>query len=344
MTDRPVFVHAGLAKTGTTTLQQSVFSKTPAVAYLGKNLVPEPVMEVNRRLTRLPEGRFDVDAAREVYARHLHDLPGVAVFSDEDLSVWKFLDPRVMGARLGEVFPDHGLIYVTRRPADWVVSQYFFRLWTWRPDTFDGLGPWLAAHMARLDVGSDVAEIRFTETLRRLSEAGGASQVLVLPYELMARDTPEFLGRIEAFMGLDGELRALAGPADDKPMKVRIAPTIANYIRTASLVGPERSRFLSLAEGFAQRADAEGKAAYQALRADPDATDQAWIEWLKGNERAMRRALARGDAELAEMLDLFEADVIPPVVAERIEAITREETAAMRSDFGVDLATHGYPA
>jgi hypothetical protein len=336
----PVFVHAGLAKTGTTTLQQEVFSKAPAIAYLGKTLVPALLDAARRQLTRVPARRFDADAARAAFDAYRAGREGVAVFSDEDLSVWKFLDPAVMGARLAAVFPDCRLILVARRPRDWVASQYAFRLSTWRPDTFDGVNAWLDKHLDRLEVGSDVAEIRFAETFRRLRDAAGGPPCLVLPYELMAADITAFLAEVEAFMGLGGQLRALAPAARQAPRKVRLDARMANFHRALGLVERDPGRFAGLARALSAHAVVADRRRFDALAGGTAVAD--WRDWLVRIEPRIRRALAEGDGAVEQALDLFEDEAIRPDLLARIEAVERHETAALREGFAVDLSPWGY--
>jgi hypothetical protein len=339
MASQPTFLHIGLAKTGTTTLQQDVFSKTPAVAYLGKNLVSEELDWARKQLTRAPEDRFDAAATRRVFEAARKTLPGVALFSDEDLSVWKFLRPETMGFRVAEVFDEPRLIFVTRRPRDWVVSQYFFRLSTWRPDTFAGLNPWLKSHLRHLDLGSDVAEVRFAETLRLFHQAAGAPRVLVLPYELMAQDIAGFLGRIAGFMDLDGDLPV---PAAEAPRKARMGERMASFIRSLGLLEQDRGRFLELARIYAARAIAEDRAAFETLAADSASGIEQWQAWMQRIEKRMRRALAASDEVLGRALDLYDDYALEREVALALDAIEAQETCAMAKGFGVDLTPWGY--
>lgn len=342
MATAPTFLHIGLAKTGTTTLQQDVFSKTPAVAYLGKNLVSDELDWARKQLTRAVEGQFDAVATRKAFEAGRAGRGGVALFSDEDLSVWKFLRPEAMGFRVAEVFDAPRLIYVTRRPRDWVLSQYFFRLSTWRPDTFAGPNPWLKAHMRHLDLGSDVAEVRFAETLKLFHQAAGAPPTLVLPYELMAADMTGFLARIEVFMGLKGELVALAPAASDAPRKARMGRRMASFIRSLSLQQSDRPRFLELARACAARAIVEDRQAFEALAADPASDAGAWQAWMQAIEKRMRRALAADDEALGAALDLYDDYELEPELLAGLDAIEAQETRAMARDFDVDLTPWGY--
>jgi hypothetical protein len=339
MSARPTFLHIGLAKTGTTTLQQDVFSKAPAIAYLGKNLVSEELDWARKQLTRAAEDRFDAAATRKAFETARSGHSGVALFSDEDLSVWKFLRPQAMGFRAAEVFDAPRLIYVVRRVRDWVMSQYFFRLSTWRPDTFAGPNAWLKAHIQDLDLGSDVAETRFAETLRLFHQAAGAPPVLVLPYELMARDMAGFLAGIGTFMGLDD---ALPVPAAEAPRKARMGERMANFIRSLSLLDQDRGRFLGLARLCADRAILEDRQAFEALAADPSATREQWQAWMQTIEKRMRRALAANDEALDQALDLFDDYGLERELAAALDAIEAQETRAMARDFDVDLTPWGY--
>jgi hypothetical protein len=248
-----------------------------------------------------------------------------------------------MGARLPQVFGEHRLIYVTRRPRDWVVSQYFFRLSTWRPDTLAGINPWLERHLERLEVGSDVAEIRFTDTLARLHHAAGEPEVLVLAYEAMAEDVGGFLGRIEAFMGLDGQLRARTGAASGEALKARMPRAMANFIRSPALIEADRDGFVELAKSFARRGGEDCVERFRQLKRMPDASREDWTTWLRTAERGVRRAVTRGDEALTAALDgLFDDYAVDAGLMARVESIGAEQAAAMRTRFGVDLSGWGY--
>jgi hypothetical protein len=339
-TEPPVFVHIGLAKTGTTTLQRNYFSQAPAINYLGKKNGNIELTHANRAVTRRPDRKYDPEETRNVFEKHL-GAPGVAIFSDEDMTVYKFLHPRQMGARVGRLFRNPRLIYVARRPRDWIKSQYFFRLSTYNLDCLNGINPWLDRHFARDEVGSDITEISFAETFRVFHDAAGKPPFLILPYEMMVKDTDAFLAEIERFMGLDGELRRLRPEAETDPKKRRIAAYQANFIRTLELYRTDRDAFLDRVTFFARYGSAEMQRNFRRLRSDPATGLEQWIEFFTEIER---RIATRGqtDEKLQAMLSGGDDYEIRPDLKARIAEVEARETAAMQRDYGVDLTPFGY--
>ena len=343
--EKPVFVHIGLAKTATTTLQRKYFSGTPAINYLGKKRVTTELRTQNIALTRHPARLYDPAEARRVFQKHLA-MRGVAVFSEEDLTSYNFLHPREQGTRIKQLFRNPRIIYVTRKPLEWAKSFYFFRLSTYDPGTFDGINPWLDAQLSDPDPESKLARLRFTETFRAFHDGAGRPPFLILPYEMMAKDTDAFLAKIEAFMGLNGELRQLRDLPDNHKMKKRksknrITLHQANFIRTLSLYHTDHTRFMERAARFAAVGNAKLQRRFEALREAEGIGPEHWFFLFGKVERRIAPAV-EADGELRALLSEPDDYEIRPDLQKRFTEIEARETSILRREYDTDLTQFGY--
>lgn len=335
-----VTVHMGLAKTGTTTLQTQYFSQCPEIRYLGKNSGDEFLDRAGKEITRQHTEKLDLAGYKARFDSEL-EKGGAGVFSDEDLSVWKFFHPSELGRRTAFMFPKPKLIYVVRKPTDWVLSQYYFRLSTYRRDTFSGPNAWLEKHLSQLRVGSDLAEIQFVDTLDLFAAAADPSDVLILPYELMRADGMGFLQQVEAFIGVPGALTKLySDQAVEK--KTRLNPEQANYMRTLHGFDRDRDAFLEATKVYARYARPDVGVMHQTLLDRADATLDEWIVWFRKAQRGVFTALAKGDETLTKALQTH-ADYRPRegLMAHVLE-VEQEQTAKMAERHGIDLTAWGY--
>lgn len=134
MTTR-AFVHIGLPKTGTTSLQRNVFDRHPGVHYLGRSkgfstdqakLVLRAILDSREGPTLRPAA---VDALHEI-----RDGTKALVISDEALSLGAFMsraqlweipsDHRAIAERTRELLGDADIAIVLRNQLDWLISWH----------------------------------------------------------------------------------------------------------------------------------------------------------------------------------------------------------------------------
>ena len=211
MATPPNWIHIGLAKTGTTSLQQVLFSRHPDVIYLGKVWSSdEALLKVMSDASRardhhLPEGWLDRLAKPEVARAVAAGAAGkkLVMFSEEDLTTHRFIDPAVAARRMHAPLPSARILVVLRDPMDWLQSMYFFRLSLRFPEALDGFDAWLAQGVARPPRGTDFGQLRVAETLETYAGLFGAENIVIRFYEDLHRDAEGFVTELSAALGID---------------------------------------------------------------------------------------------------------------------------------------------
>lgn len=195
---RPL-IHVGYHKTGTTWLQRVLFQDPE-----GNFVWALPRQAVIQRLVLVNGFDFDaIDAAAELLARFHRVSPGrIPVLSCERLSGSPHSgghDSKVVAERLAAVFPGARILVVVREQTSMLVSLYkeyvqgggaaSFSRYVRPPRLSQGAIPLFRADYLEYD--------KLIAYYRSLFDA----EVLVLPYELLARDARSFVGRICNFVG-----------------------------------------------------------------------------------------------------------------------------------------------
>lgn len=190
---RPI-VHVGMAKAASTFLQRDVFGHLPGVKRIGKHGVGADVKHALQAITR----RVDVlyHDKREELAAPLKAAAANAVqqglrpiLSEENLSVYRYLDPATMAARLRDIFGEYDVIFILRDAQNWLRSQYLFRLQRHDEAAVRGFPGWLEHHLGAPRVGSDMGELWFAH-LCELYQRHCGGTVHVLSYHALS-EAPE---------------------------------------------------------------------------------------------------------------------------------------------------------
>lgn len=168
-------LHIGPPKTGTTTLQEQVFTDLNSICFLGKRwwnpkLPYDKCVAIHRAvdsITKSPLGEFDADFVKSVIADWYNCAPKemkfypngstkVSLLSEERLAVTDVVDHREIAHRLSLVFPNAEIVYTLRDPIAGMQSGYnwfYGRAWTdqnfsdWLNEGLDNLG---SSHTAAL--------------------------------------------------------------------------------------------------------------------------------------------------------------------------------------------------
>lgn len=193
MKDRPL-VHIGMAKAASTFMQLEIFPNLSSIYNLGKHNVSTDLTSAGRALTRRisldwNEEKFGTPFQTAIQAAKKQQLR--ALYSEEDLSVFKFLDPETMARRVRSIFGEYDVLLIIREPQSWVRSQYLFRLQTLNEVATLGFDYWLATHFKSRHIGSDVCEIWFADVALLFQKICGG-RVHILPYELLKTDKSLF--------------------------------------------------------------------------------------------------------------------------------------------------------
>jgi hypothetical protein len=126
-----VLLHVGLPKTGTTSLQELLFSAHPEIRYFGQtNVWSDPAAKTVLRALLLGDA-VEMAAARKILADAAQERPAV-VISDEALTLGEFMlratrwpvrsDHIATARRAYSVLGDAQILIVLRNQADWLES------------------------------------------------------------------------------------------------------------------------------------------------------------------------------------------------------------------------------
>jgi hypothetical protein len=209
---RNLVVHVGLAQSGSTTLQKHIFNRTDFGFAL---LTPyEQRRETVRRHIELPlPGEFDAAASRAFFESRFAafaDPALVPVISNEGLTGQNFLrmdrnpETELFARRLGEAFGAIRILVILREQNALVLSKYRKLL-----ERFEGnvtLRQFVRRkpHGQRVQTDADsvfLGLFEFDKLVGMYRSFFGAQNVLALPLEMMERDAPQFIARLNAFCG-----------------------------------------------------------------------------------------------------------------------------------------------
>jgi hypothetical protein len=191
-------IHIGYHKTGTSWLQQMIFS-APSAGFV----TPWSSMYIADELILPHELDFDASTARDAFAAGLTATDGlVPVLTWERLSGSPHaggFDSALIARRLAEVFPAGRVLIVVREQRSAILSMY-------QQYARDGGIATLEGYL-RPRNPAEIPQFRFEHLAydRLVSyyyEQFGRAAVLVLAYERLARDPDAFVRRIQDFAGV----------------------------------------------------------------------------------------------------------------------------------------------
>lgn len=336
-------VHVGLCKTGTTFLQQNIFSKHSGIHYLGKVVLDdEALLEAGVQLARQSSVQFVLDDVKAIFnAEFQKTAPGqVRVLSEEDLTTFKFLDPAICAARLRQVFGDARILLTVRNPFHWLESLYFFRLWVGQPDVMQPFADWLRWALAQPYVLNPITEIYFAQIARLYEDTFGRENVLVVPYELLKENPVDYFTTMGSFMSVDvEELLTLNRARDGKTKeKSRMSVCEAEFHQLLKSLGEKNTRVF--AKGLAKWIDRLPKEQRAPLltrlkAARKESVDSPeWRQVFQQTRKALRPIFADSPAATIDW---------PPSLQNRMISQLGPSIRALSEQRKLDLGRFGYP-
>lgn len=208
-TRKPVFLHVGFPKTGTTSLQRSFFPACPGTRYAGKPGV-DPVV---RPITDLDDDAWDAQLAstfRQVAPLFAGPEKRVLI-SEEELSVGSYrgsANPATIGRRLHLLFPQGRVLVVVRNQLTLLCSLYGYAM-TMPGVPYLSFNGWLDELRSVPSTGRGLHLFDYAELVGIYARLFGRESVEVLLYEEFAASPGTFVSNLAKILGVDEQGTAL---------------------------------------------------------------------------------------------------------------------------------------
>ncbi|MDA0219553.1 MAG: sulfotransferase [Proteobacteria bacterium] len=202
-----VFIHVGVPKSGTSTLQLDVFPKHEEIdfRFWPKRDTIEGLFSCLYGDTLYDDAAFEA-CARRIAESHA-GTEGAVLYSREHLTHQRY-DRGTMARRLRRLFGEASIILTIRNQFDWFESSYVWNLRLlrepWRGGVPPGLesylaGQWRERHRSRLASGD------FGALARLYTELFGRERVLVLAFEDMVARPERYAEALFGFLDVSRE-------------------------------------------------------------------------------------------------------------------------------------------
>lgn len=222
----PVCVHIGLPKTATTMLQKHLFQQHPQVAHAAhpiKFVTFDPDGQTHRFIDEICNNPSWDEGFCRGYAEgslaSLAESRRTLVVSEESISFNGIIDRGLEAGelvdrldrpqRLKSSFGEAKIVFVIRRPGDWVRSVYLQRLKGYgkKRRSYESLDEWVRQHWdAREQTASVVGNIRYGELAGEYARLFGKRNVGIYPFERLQEDPAAFVRDLARFIGIDPEV------------------------------------------------------------------------------------------------------------------------------------------
>jgi len=246
----PLCLHIGLSKAASTTLQKNVFRKHPDVFYLGKKQEDPELEEVTYALKHNPNSdRLPPDWAQTIQnrIRKGQDQNLIPLYSEEDLSTYKFIDPHIYIKRWYAIAPDARILFIIRNPAQWLTSLFFFRLMYGQDDVLLGFETWVEKFVRRNQIKSSSREVFYSDIYHLYRQAFTKDNILALPLELIKKDAAVFCDKVGAHFDVSSKaLQELLTSAPDMKKRIDARKSFFAFQVFTHLKNGEVSRALDL--------------------------------------------------------------------------------------------------
>jgi hypothetical protein len=208
-----IALHVGFSKTGTTTLQQFLFSKHSQIEYLGKPYTDDILKSHLYRLIGQESLVYDHSPLAEYFSKKIlkteHGSKRLILISDEVLvSYSKVLDKGMVAQRLKKVFPGARVIFTIRNQLEILKAAYLSRgrLLLNVPDKYEGLHvsfeDWLELSYRSIE-RSYLGHVDYFKTIDYYSGLFGRDNVCILLLEELIDRPGEYVKKLAGFLGID---------------------------------------------------------------------------------------------------------------------------------------------
>lgn len=279
-----IFLHPGMAKSATTSLQRLAFARHPEIKYLGLPTADPAAKAAIREICRADSLWYDGERVRRALAARLHGGERTVLLSYENFTLYESKDKGLVAERLFELFPDARVFFTIRRQQDVLSAWYLQKTQKHlRHAHFIEFEPWWAM-VSDLPHRSILDDLRYHDIIARYAELFGRERVRVFLHEDLVADAGAFCREVAGFLGVDAQqFERLLSEGHENPT---IPASLLTYGRTFMRWLPRR-----FARKLARKLIARGG---ERARVDLPPEVVAFV----------RELCAEGNRELARVFDL----------------------------------------
>ncbi|MDQ1351674.1 MAG: hypothetical protein QG657_1979 [Acidobacteriota bacterium] len=210
--DMPIVLHVGFSKTGTTTLQQHLFSRHSQVHYLGKPYADDALKTLVHRLIMQESLVYDPTPLKNYLdkeiQKNINPVKKVILLSEEMLlSYSKARDKGLVAQRLKEAFPSAKVLLTIRDQFELLKAAYLSRgrQLSYVPPKYSGLHvtfrEWLALAFENIE-RSYLGHADYFKTIDYYARLFGKNRVCVLLLEELIHTPAEYAEKLSNFLGI----------------------------------------------------------------------------------------------------------------------------------------------
>ena len=205
---KEVFIHIGHSKTGTTTLQDHLFSKHDQIAYLGRPYKNDLFEKEVRRLVLQDSTQYNYKGLKCIIDTYRNGTKDKSiVISEETFSTVRCTDRGLMANRIKSIFYPCKIIITIRNQLDIIRSYYLnFDCIIENLDKPTGhivnFKEWIQ-YMLNNKEFSYLSEIEYYDLIKYYSDLFGYDNVIVLLFEEFVHSKELFIEKLSSFIGVD---------------------------------------------------------------------------------------------------------------------------------------------
>ena len=214
-----IYIHIGVPKTATTTLQREVFLKSTSIFYAGKPFTNEQYIELDPdryiekiiKEIRLSQSlSFNLDEAAKEISRLSNNIAKNnynMIISEEGLSENRYIDRTIIANRLRKLFGNCKIIITIRNQSTAIPSLYFHYLKKGMP-VESSFNKWYSNSVIKYRENNDkdfwlIKQYNYYELYNLYSSIFSPENIKILLYEEIMHNKKKFFTEISGFLKLE---------------------------------------------------------------------------------------------------------------------------------------------